>query len=90
MNFTNRTMATLRPELNDGAPIEPRMVAASWQDRAIDQVKVLRNVLYAELHEIDLTTDNNHPAARTRVEKGANLGGQCPTRKLVGKGNSND
>ena len=86
MNFINGIRAMLLPELNDGAPIEPHMVTASWQDGAIDQVQVLTDVLHAELHENNLTIDNKHSAARTGVKQAANLGGQCPTRKLVEKG----
>ena len=55
-------------EFNYGAPIEPHVVAASWQDRVIDELKVLTNMLHVELHEINLTIEIKNLAARTGVD----------------------
>ena len=84
-DYVNGVRAILWPELTDGAPVEPHMAAASWQDGQLDQIKVLTRLEHAEYYEKNYIVDNKHSGARTGREQAADLGGQYPCTKAIQK-----
>ena len=55
-------------ELNYGALFEPHVVAAYWQDGAIDQIKVLTNLLHSEFCENNFILNSKKFEARSRSD----------------------
>ena len=83
--FTFGVREIMFSELQNGAPLEPHMAAASWCDGDMSQINAITKLKNIEFDEKHFLIDNKHSGARSIVEQSADMGGQCLSSKVMSK-----